>query len=69
LARRHFKVHSNQGSAGVEGEDAPIGDGATSVSAQQLCRRALAHADEYRSIIVESFLDSVFSGRPPTATC
>jgi triacylglycerol esterase/lipase EstA (alpha/beta hydrolase family) len=66
---RYFKIYSNPASGGVEGEDAPIRDGATNVSAQQLCRQSLAHADEYRSIIVESFLDNVFSGRPPTATC
>jgi triacylglycerol lipase len=66
---RYFKIYSNPASGGVDGEDAPIRDGATNVNAQQLCRRSLQHADEYRSIIVQSFLDNVFSGREPTATC
>jgi hypothetical protein len=64
----YYKIYSNPSAGGVEGEDAPI-RGAINVGAQQQCHRSLLHADEYRSIIVESFLDNVFSGRGATATC
>jgi triacylglycerol lipase len=66
---RLFKIYSNPGMGGVDGEDAAI-RGATNVSAQQLCPgKRLAHADEYRNRLVHTFLDNVLSGRPATGTC
>jgi pimeloyl-ACP methyl ester carboxylesterase len=67
---RVFKIYSTPAGGGVEGEDAPIQDGAVNRSAQELCNGVrLTHADEYRSVIVHSFLDNVFAGREPVATC
>jgi hypothetical protein len=67
--RRYFKIYSNPGMGGVDGEDAPIA-GATNVSAQELCRgKRLAHADEYRDRLVHTFLDNVLSDRSATGTC
>jgi triacylglycerol lipase len=65
----YFKIYSTPSGGGVEGEDAPI-PGATNVSAQQLCPgNYLRHADQFRSVTVQSFLHDVFTGRVPTAVC
>lgn len=65
-----FKIYSKPASGGVDGEEVPIQDGAVNRSAQELCGGVrLTHADEYRSPIVHSFLDNVFAGRQPVATC